>query len=93
MENSSSFFCNRLCTYFPCHELPQEKEFNCLFCYCPLYALGENCGGLFAHTAEGVKCCAGCHLPHLPQYYDTIVRKLGEMAHSGKPSPGKTDAG
>ena len=45
MENSSSFFANRACRYFPCHEGIPEEEFNCLFCYCPLYLLGERCGG------------------------------------------------
>ncbi|MBQ9912000.1 MAG: hypothetical protein IJM49_03120 [Firmicutes bacterium] len=36
MENSSSFFCNKECKYFPCHETKDPDSFNCLFCYCPL---------------------------------------------------------
>jgi len=80
VENSYRFFRNNSCKYFPCHQLPQEVEFNCLFCYCPLYALGEDCEGLFTHTDDGLKCCAQCHLPHLPDYYDTIINKLGELA-------------
>lgn len=35
MENSHRFFENRECKYFPCHK--GLEDFNCLFCYCPLY--------------------------------------------------------
>ena len=37
-----SFFSNRECEYFPCHKGADPENFNCLFCYCPLYALGIN---------------------------------------------------
>ena len=36
-----SFMQNRDCEYFPCHAGVSEEDFNCLFCYCPLYALGK----------------------------------------------------
>ena len=39
------FFQNRDCEFFPCHQGVRKEDFNCLFCYCPLYALGEDCGG------------------------------------------------
>ena len=45
-----SFFQNRDCEYFPCHQGADPENFNCLFCYCPLYALGEKCGGNFRYT-------------------------------------------
>ena len=32
-----TWFQNRECEYFPCHKGVREEEFNCLFCYCPLY--------------------------------------------------------
>ena len=38
MENSYRFFQNKSCEYFPCHEIKDSGDFNCLFCYCPLYA-------------------------------------------------------
>ena len=41
------FFQNRDCEYFPCHQNANPNTFSCLFCYCPLYALGEHCGGNF----------------------------------------------
>ena len=34
-----AFFQNTACEYFPCHETKFPERFNCLFCYCPLYAL------------------------------------------------------
>ena len=42
MENSWKFFENRDCRYFPCHS--GLTDFNCLFCYCPLY-LADPCPG------------------------------------------------
>ena len=35
-QNSSRFFENRACAYFPCHAGMEGEAFNCLFCYCPL---------------------------------------------------------
>lgn len=61
---ASEFFTNHACAYFPCHEGIAEGEFNCLFCYCPLYALGPHCGGNFEYLANGVKSCEHCVIPH-----------------------------
>ena len=44
MENSYKYFKNTDCKYFPCHK-GLSDDFNCLFCYCPLYTLGKSCGG------------------------------------------------
>ena len=52
--DSASFFTNGACPYFPCHEGVDPERFNCLFCYCPLYALGPRCGGAFTYTERGV---------------------------------------
>ena len=73
MENSHRFFENRECKYYPCHNM--VSPCNCLFCYCPLYHLGDKCGGSFKYYKE-IKSCVNCHLPHLPEYYDTITAKL-----------------
>ena len=81
MENSYRFFRNEACDFFPCHKQPEAEQFNCLFCYCPLYLLGEHCGGEFSYVGEKVKDCTACHLPHLPEHYDVIVKKL--MEHRG----------
>ena len=70
------FFQNRECKYFPCHKGIDEEQFNCLFCYCPLYALGDRCGGGFTYTEEGIKDCSKCLKPHKRENYDVITEKM-----------------
>lgn len=77
MKNSESFFNNNECKHFPCHNSPEKEKFNCLFCYCPLYPSDE-CGGKFIRNARGLKNCIDCHLPHVPEYYDVIIKKIIE---------------
>ena len=77
------FFSHRQCEYFPCHQLKggmAEEDFNCLFCYCPLYALGPDCGGNFSYTESGVKDCTRCTLPHRRDNYGYITSKFQEIA-------------
>lgn len=76
MSEHFKFFENRKCEYYPCHELAAGQEFNCLFCYCPLYALGDQCGGNFVYTAKGVKNCSYCNIPHIRENYDRIIDRL-----------------
>ena len=57
-------FTNRECPYFPCHEGIEPHLFNCLFCFCPLYALGADGGGAPVFGENGVKDCSRCTLPH-----------------------------
>jgi len=77
MENSHKFFSNRDCKYFPCHTMPEESKFNCLFCYCPLYVLGEDCGGKFEYSGKKpIKNCMSCHLSHMPEFYDIVIERL-----------------
>ena len=76
----TGFFQNRGCPYFPCHRGVEEKDFNCLFCYCPLYALGEGCGGSFRYTESGVKSCEGCSFPHLRENYEKVLGRWPEIA-------------
>ena len=73
------FFQHKTCEFFPCHDVKNEDTFNCLFCYCPLYALGDGCGGNFKYTEKGVKDCSGCGLPHSPGGYDYIMDKFDEI--------------
>ena len=56
-------FSHKNCEFFPCHKGAEPENFNCLFCYCPLYALGEKCGGNFRITEKGIKDCTNCRLP------------------------------
>ena len=76
---SSRFFQNRDCEYFPCHAGADAERFNCLFCYCPLYALGRRCGGRFTYTAQGVKDCSACTFPHRRESYDAVIARYGDI--------------
>ena len=77
MKHSHRFFENRECQYFPCHK--GLKDFNCLFCYCPLYLLKDKCGGNFKYTKNGVKDCSACMLPHAEGGYDYVLEKIRGM--------------
>ena len=83
MKNSFSYFQNRECEYFPCHKTKNEN-FNCLFCFFPLYALGDQCGGNFAYTENGIKDCSGCLIPHRRENYDKIMAKMGAVIELAK---------
>ena len=82
MDSSYKYFSNRDCEYFPCHEGADPDDFNCLFCYCPLYFLGEKCGGNFRFTKKGIKDCTGCLIPHKKANFSLITSKLKKVIHS-----------
>jgi len=81
---SYKFFQNLTCEYFPCHPIAEEKrgEFNCLFCFCPLYGMPD-CGGSYKPLANGWKDCSACTLPHFD--YDGVIAKI-RAAHEGSGS-------
>ena len=89
MEHSHRFFCNHDCEYFPCHSGADPERFNCLFCYCPLYTLGDRCGGQFTYTADGTKDCSACLLPHRPEGYDRIMAHWPELQALTRPNSDK----
>ena len=70
MKNSYKFFENKDCEYYPCHNM---NNINCLFCYCPLYSR-HDCG----KWINGIKDCSQCKIPHIPENYDYIIKKLTE---------------
>ena len=74
-----AFFQNRQCEFFPCHKTDDPNNFNCLFCYCPLYALGRACGGDYTYNERGVKDCSDCTFPHRPENYDRLLARYGDI--------------
>ncbi len=78
MKNCYSFFSNKECEYYPCHKIESAEEFNCIFCYCPLYTLGEKCGGNFSFLENGVKDCSHCLIPHSKNGYEYVINKLND---------------
>ena len=79
MEQSYRFFENQECKYFPCHK--GLEEFNCLFCYCPMYPI-KDCPGtpqFVEKKGKSIKVCTNCTFPHQPENYDRIVKILKEF--------------
>jgi Zn-finger protein len=86
-----SYFSHTKCEYFPCHKGASVENFNCLFCYCPLYALGKDCGGNFRMTEKGIKDCSNCLVPHkrenygyITERYQEVVKRMKELEESSK---------
>lgn len=76
MEHSHRFFENKDCKYYPCHK--GVEEFNCLFCYCPMYTK-EKCPGSPKYSQKEdriIKVCTDCNFPHRPENYEVILRML-----------------
>ena len=78
------FFQHRECEFFPCHKTNDPDTFNCLFCYCPLYALGTKCGGNYKITDNGVKDCSGCMFPHVKDNYDKVNERFQDIVEIAK---------
>ena len=75
MENSSRFFANKECEFYPCHD--SRTDINCLFCYCPLY--GHECPGdakIKEKDGKMIKSCRDCLFPHIPENYDRMVELI-----------------
>lgn len=79
MEYHFRYFKNDKCEFFPCHKVSDTDEFNCLFCYCPLYALGDKCGGNFGVIVNGIKDCSQCLIPHKENSLDYIMSKWQQI--------------
>ena len=74
-----SFFSHVACESYPCHDTEDKENFNCLFCYCPLYVLGDGCGGSFEYLPSGVKDCTPCMLPHIRENYGYITGRFQDI--------------
>lgn len=83
-EKQYSFFQNRKCEMFPCHKIESISDFNCMFCYCPLYFLGDKCGGKFTYNEKGIKSCKDCCFPHEKKNYSLVNEKLRNTVASKK---------
>ncbi|MDO5399835.1 MAG: cysteine-rich small domain-containing protein [Eubacteriales bacterium] len=84
LQTHYDFFQNRDCEYFPCHPGADPETFSCLFCYCPLYCLGDRCGGNFTYTDSGVKDCTHCLRPHRRENYGSICNSMSAVLELAK---------
>lgn len=81
MQNSSKFFCNKSCEYYPCHQMADGKELNCLFCYCPMNPYADCLGTpSYIKKPDGriIKNCTNCTFPHDADHYSLIINYLKE---------------
>ena len=46
MSEFYKFFSHKQCEYFPCHKTDDPDNFNCLFCFCPLYLKEQSVVGI-----------------------------------------------
>ena len=79
MNENYKYFAHEKCEYFTCHTKADPHNFNCLFCYCPLYALGSSCGGDFIYLKNGIKDCSNCLKPHLKENYEEIINRFNDI--------------
>ena len=79
-----AFYSHTSCEAFPCHKIQDLKQFNCLFCYCPLYVLGDECGGRFSYTSNGVKDCSSCTVPHERDNYGYVISRFQDIVKKVK---------
>ena len=82
MSENFKFFQNSKCEFFPCHKINNPDEFNCLFCYCPLYMLKDECGGNFTYKND-IKNCTFCTVPHLKGGYEHVMSKMKQVIKIG----------
>jgi len=82
MTNDFHFFQNTDCRYFPCHgkdrgtgSVPVE-DFNCLFCYCPLYFI--DCEGSYTMMDNKFKDCSKCTRNHDKDAWRYIIGRINE---------------
>ena len=83
-KHDFSYFCNKDCQFYPCHDIEEGEQLNCLFCYCPLYALGKDCGGNFKYLDGGIKDCSDCKLPHSEAGYAYVTMNYQKIVEAMK---------
>ena len=74
MKYDFNFYQNKDCRYYPCHKDVAEDEFNCLFCYCPLYFI--DCEGDYKLLDNGMKDCMGCTKNHDKHSWKFVIKTL-----------------
>ena len=85
MGHNYKFVQNKQCEFFPCHQDIDVEEFNCLFCYCPLYTLVDKCGGNPVFLEDGTKDCSNCTVTHQKgSGYDHVMSKIDLILDLGR---------
>lgn len=71
MYDDVSFFINKECKKYPCHD--DIPGINCIFCFCPLYNF--DCLGIYK-IIDKIKDCSKCSFPHQNQNLKLLIEKI-----------------
>ena len=75
--NNYKVVTNHKCEFFPCHKIEPGIQFNCLFCYCPLYFI--ECPGDYTLLDNGLKDCSQCTIIHRGEEgWEVVIATLNE---------------
>ncbi len=72
-----NFYQNEDCPYFPCHDVDDIENFNCKWCFCPLY-FSDNCPGIYEINDSGIKDCSECTIPHYADMTEIVGKYVDE---------------
>lgn len=83
-KRETLFFQNTECEFYPCISGIDPKDFNCKFCYCPLYYLPIDCEGTYTlgigESLPSLKDCSNCKIPHNGEDgLKHVLRKIEEF--------------
>ncbi len=76
------FYQHKECKFFPCHDVDNIENFNCKWCYCPLYFV-KKCVGNYKMNDNGVKDCSDCKIPHYADMKELVGEKIKEYVRAG----------
>ena len=72
---------DKTCKHHLCHKGIDEKDFDCMLCYCPLYLI--ECAGNFKIIKrgknKGKKDCSDCVFPHTTGGKRYVLRRLKQI--------------
>ena len=79
-DSNYSFFQHKNCEFFPCHKTERPEDFNCLFCYCPLYKFDKCLGNpkYIEYGDKKIKDCSDCTFPHRAENYEKLMAFFNE---------------
>jgi Zn-finger protein len=67
------------CNYYPCHDGIIEEEYQCEFCFCPIYPCNiEKTGGKIISGRDGSQIwdCSDCIIVHEKENFNKIKKGL-----------------
>jgi Zn-finger protein len=72
------------CKFFPCHKGINPEDFDCTFCYCPIYPCGiKETGGkwITGNSGDAIWDCTGCNIIHRKDVVKKIKSKIRDIIY------------